>query len=674
MHHDLPIEFDPTRAALLDRWREANLLWPDAGVTFQQAEHVEWDGLARRLHGWPETGPAPSAAEQETLVHPAHRDAWRATWSRLLAMTGPGALALTYRLAQADRAAWLSVRWVAMRQGDGRMGVFGRVWRQDGPGEARPRDGDIDSVHLELAVELAQLGLLQEDLASKRVRANAAARRIYGLPSDGEVQVSDFAPRMSADENSRINELRAELQAGAPTPTERPYQIEHPTLGPRWVLVRRRLRVRPDDGQLEMFGAVLDVTDTAERQRRALDAEAQREQAAAVAAERMGLLAAVSHEVRSPLNAILAAVEQLSAKVPADDPDQRLWLGVLREAGDHLHSLAEDLLRGARDERRQQEGAPVEPVQLPRLLRQTLRWLAADATRAGIELRLMPGLGGLTAHVPRRALRQVLLNLLSNAVKYGRRGGTVRVSASLESAGRVCVRVEDDGLGMNADQQRRLFRPFDRAGREGSGIEGFGLGMTIVHELVRSMQGDIDVSSAPGQGTCISLSLPGAEDAIDAASETQAMPLQPLAAPRAPLPPAAAPGPAGRVSANPGAVRVLAVDDDPLTPTLLHAQFHAIGGVDFAWAPDLLQALAAVRCEDPPDLVMLDLHLGAQRGEEVLVALRSAGYTGPVVAFTGEADPALWPALREAGFADVWGKPLSAAALRSGLARVLGEG
>lgn len=656
------------RAAILQRWHGALLSDDQVGVFERNLETGEdrWDESLRRMLNWPADAPEADPVQREELIWPDDRAAWREAWRQSLESNGVSALVL--RVMPRDRPPlWINVRWVIFeRHGDTPRRAFGRVWPVDAP-PAQHVHGDVDRLHLMLAAELAQVGLVHEDVASRRVHANVAARRIYGLPLDGDLLASDFGSRLDAETCAEVDRVRAQAVASGDTPLEPPYRIQHPTLGERHVLVRRRVRLRPDDARLEMFGAMVDVTETLQAQQRAAQAELERDQATALAAERMALLAAVSHEVRSPLNAILAAGEQLAALGLAADRRAKTWLGVLKEAGVHLFGLAEDLLHGASFEQRATSDVPPQVLSLESQLRRALLWQQRAAEAAQIGMVLDDSLQGVLVHAPAKPLRQVLLNLVGNAIKYNRRGGWVRFSARPTDDGMVELTIEDSGRGMSPEQQRRLFRPFDRLGREHESTEGFGLGLYLVQRLVRAMDGEIEVDSSEGQGTRVMLWLPGAGSAEELAQD------RPM------------PSGFGGLDESPRGwhalgllggreLSVLAIDDDPLTPSLLRAQIESLGQAQFACVSSLEAALMTLQEAALPDLIMLDLNLGAHRGEEVLLLLREAGYHGPAVAFTGEADPVVHQHLMQAGFADVWTKPLTTAALSVGLARVVPMG
>jgi signal transduction histidine kinase len=100
----------------------------------------------------------------------------------------------------------------------------------------------------------------------------------------------------------------------------------------------------------------------------------------------------------------------------------------------------------------------------------------------------------------------VLGALASNAIKFGRDGGHLWLQAQARGE-RVCITVSDDGQGIAPERQAQLFQPFSRAGREHSGIDGAGMGLATARSLVLAMGGTLELRSAPGQGTVVSVEL-----------------------------------------------------------------------------------------------------------------------------------------------------------------------
>ena len=270
----------------------------------------------------------------------------------------------------------------------------------------------------------------------------------------------------------------------------------------RWVQATSSPIERDIDGD-HRCGLVIDVTDR--HQADALRADRDRAEAAHRAIA--NLLARISHELRTPLNAVLGFTQLLEADPTLPGRPQR-WAAESVRAGRHLLALVDDLL----DLGRAESGNVT--LQLQTLdpgvaLQESQHLVASLAETVGVRLHLPAGpLPPLRADPLR--LRQVLTNLLSNAIKYNRAGGSVRVEAQRADEG-VALHVIDDGPGLDASQQARLFRPFDRLGAEASAVAGTGIGLTLSLQLARAMGGNITVSSRPGEGSRFTLTLPAAE-------------------------------------------------------------------------------------------------------------------------------------------------------------------
>jgi signal transduction histidine kinase len=115
-------------------------------------------------------------------------------------------------------------------------------------------------------------------------------------------------------------------------------------------------------------------------------------------------------------------------------------------------------------------------------------------------------LAGMDMHADPARLMQVLLNLLSNAIKYNKPDGWVRVEVGHGEWVRITVR--DGGLGMTPEQLTELFDPFNRLGREASDVQGSGLGLVLVKQIVELMEGQLEIHSEAGVGTSASVTLP----------------------------------------------------------------------------------------------------------------------------------------------------------------------
>lgn len=221
-------------------------------------------------------------------------------------------------------------------------------------------------------------------------------------------------------------------------------------------------------------------------------------------------LSMMSHDLRTPLNAVNGYAELLLMGVrgPVNDA-QAKDLERIRDAGRFLLGLLNDILAFARLELGKTE-LDITPVSVRDVLRQTEDLVGPRFVEAGIHYAREEPAAELIVRADRERLQQVLMNLLTNAVKFTPKGGRVTVSASREGH-RVLIRVSDTGRGIPADRLADIFKPFSQvdpyADRKKGGV---GLGLAIGRELARSMEGDLTVASEVGRGSEFTLALPTA--------------------------------------------------------------------------------------------------------------------------------------------------------------------
>lgn len=259
--------------------------------------------------------------------------------------------------------------------------------------------------------------------------------------------------------------------------------------------------------QVRLRGELLQ-RELAERQR-LQDADRARELAELANKAKTEFMSQASHELRTPLNAVLG-FSQLLAQDPRRplDETQHQRLAHIDDAARHLLVLIDDMMSLSRLEAGSLTVKAL-PLQAGPLLRRCVALAQPAAEAAGVDLRL-----GMTPDEDRTLplvqadpirLEQVLHNLISNAIKYNRRGGWVQVQASAAPQG-FRIEVEDNGLGLSAEQQAQLFQPFNRLGRVEQ--EGTGIGLVISKQLMERMGGRIVVASQAGQGSRFTLELP----------------------------------------------------------------------------------------------------------------------------------------------------------------------
>ena len=216
-------------------------------------------------------------------------------------------------------------------------------------------------------------------------------------------------------------------------------------------------------------------------------------------------LTGISHELRSPLNAVMGYA-QLLEKDP-DIPERRRGaLSTIRRSSEHLADLIEGLLDISRIEAGRLE-LDRSDVHLNSLLKQLVSMFEVQAREKGIELRFEKS-GAIpdVVRTDQKRLRQILINLLSNAIKYTSEG---EVLFAVRYRNQVAeFTVTDSGIGLSAEELKTIFRPFERIVKPGQPhISGTGLGLTITQLLVDIMGGDIRVTSEPGKGSTFTLSL-----------------------------------------------------------------------------------------------------------------------------------------------------------------------
>ena len=225
-----------------------------------------------------------------------------------------------------------------------------------------------------------------------------------------------------------------------------------------------------------------------------------RNQAEAANRSKSTFLANMNHELRTPLNAVIG-FSQLMEKDVSLSPKQQFNAEIIGASGRHLLTLINDILELSKIESGKMEMRP-EPVTLIDLLEQVVAMLRLRAEQAGISLRLETVAVPPVVDLDAAMLRQVLLNLLSNAIKFTP-GGKIAVQvrgydASEDGDIHLAFSVSDNGIGISAEDQERIFSPFEQAGPSHQG--GTGLGLTISRQYVHMMGGELRVASKPGEG------------------------------------------------------------------------------------------------------------------------------------------------------------------------------
>lgn len=211
-------------------------------------------------------------------------------------------------------------------------------------------------------------------------------------------------------------------------------------------------------------------------------------------------LSNMSHELRSPLNAILGFAQLIETGNPAPTPKQRGNIEQILKAGWYLLELINEVLDLALVESGRLSMS-MEPVLLPEVLADCQTMMEPVAHKRNILMRFPVFEAPVYIQADRTRVKQVLINLLSNAIKYNHAGGTVEVTCQQMTPKRTRVSVRDSGAGLSAEKLTLLFQPFNRLGQESGTKEGTGIGLAISKRLVELMGGTIGAQSTVGVGS-----------------------------------------------------------------------------------------------------------------------------------------------------------------------------
>src|SRR5262245_54516923 len=236
-----------------------------------------------------------------------------------------------------------------------------------------------------------------------------------------------------------------------------------------------------------------------------------KEEAERASSDKSHFLAMMSHELITPLNAIIGFSEILAEERqgPLGNPAYRDYAGDIRDSSRHLAALIGDVIEFARAERAEIKlfEQPFDPAEL---LEACVKMCRPEALSKAIAIDVLVEVGSIELIADLTRLRQVLVNLLSNAVKFTPPEGRVEARLSRTPDGNLEFLITDTGIGIERRHLKRIFQPFVQGG---AGIArrfgGIGLGLAIARKLAKLHGGDVSILSKPGEGTIVRFWLPG---------------------------------------------------------------------------------------------------------------------------------------------------------------------
>jgi len=320
------------------------------------------------------------------------------------------------------------------------------------------------------------------------LQVNPAFVRHTGFADAEGRTMRDLAPGLDA---LWLDTFGAVALTGVPVRLERRAESMH-----RWFDV---YAFRLGDPQARQVAVLFnDITARKQSELALIAATAEAERANRAKSD---FLLSMSHELRSPLSAMLGYTQLIETGTPPVSPAQQDSVQQILHAGWYLLGLINEILDLTAIESGSLALAS-EVVSLNEVLDDCRSMIAPQAQASGIDLGLTCCNGPCLVHADITRTKQVLLNLMTNAIKHNRSPGRLDVRCTAVAGQRVRISVEDTGPGLSAAQMAQLFVPFNRLGQESGGEPGTGIGLVISKRLVERMGGCIGVESTVGVGSC----------------------------------------------------------------------------------------------------------------------------------------------------------------------------
>ena len=594
-------------------------------IASQEGKFLLVNSYAESMLGWS----VPELLNREFIqfVHP--EDVTRTLNTHSDHSSGAGTAGFENRYRRKD-GSYVWLRWHSSVQENGL--IYASATEVTAEVVQRQRNANLEELH-NAAAELAQMGVYEVDLVTGDAWWSDEVKRIHEVPLDYKPRLDKAIEFYPPEARPKVNEA---IDYAITTGNTWNFELPFITAKGRHIWVRAFGRAEYDvyNKPIRLRGGFQDVTARVKQEEALRLAKNEAEEASAA---KSAFMAAMSHEIRNPVNGLLGVLRILQ---DTDlNNEQRRLVRLMEDSGDSLTHLLNRVLELTRLESAENELA-TQAIDLSDLCSRSLAALAS--MRPDVETSIESP-GALWVHTDGAALRQVLDNLISNALKYTP-AGRVRVTVAQEGDAQI-ISVIDTGVGIATERMESIFRRFHRATPpENDGyMGGTGLGLSIARELTALLGGTLTVQSKLGAGSTftVSLALP--------ASEPQQ---RGLIAPPVAL-------------AQLTGLRVLVVEDEPIS-RFVASKMLRHWGIEVREAHDGAQAVEAV-ADFSPHIILMDCVMPVLDGWETAHHLRARGVTCPIIAVTGSSTEIDIQRAFAAGMNDHLSKPIRPEALHARL-------
>jgi len=398
-------------------------------------------------------------------------------------------------------------------------------------------------------------------------------------------------------------------------------------------------RLENSDGSLRaLVGIVTDITKRRLAEEEQKNLQAQLHQAQKM--ESLGSLAGgVAHDMNNVLGAILGLASAHIEAQPPGSPTQRAF-GTIIKAAERGGNMLKSLLSFTR-----QNAAEMRELDLNAILKEEVR-LLERTTLSKVRLVMDLAQDLRLIHGDAGALTHAFMNLCVNAVDAMSENGTLTFRSRNLDGGWIEVQVEDTGIGMPKEVMEKALNPFFTTKEVGKGT---GLGLSIVYSTVKAHQGQMELQSEPGQGTCVTMRFPACAKSPASVEVSGAYRTMPIC----------------------GSLKVLLVDDDELIQSSMEGILSLLGH-EATLVTSGEQALAVLQSGLRPDVVILDMNMPGLGGAGTLPRLRALRPKLPVLLATGRADQAALDLVAAHPFVTLLAKPFGLKELQASLSPYLG--